>query len=213
MHKLILIASLILSSTSFGDSHSDLPGSWLTQLRACSKISTQCKKDKKKLIQKLEELIHSNEELKKQLQNITETTPEIKLDSVSVTVDKDGRVFTKDAIEGTLHIGTLSYDILVKLKTTIVKAKEPQWGLKLKYKAVMLWNPEYNPQGLKFPSSIGLGVEPFYYKNYSVNLIATTSLYGAALGYDITSHFNAIAGLGFLYNKENTIFLGGAFDF
>ena len=192
---------------------------FITNLQAQVKASSlpECISDNKELIKQLEDLIKSNDELivkANELQVLESATPELKLDSLNIIVDKDGRVFVKDQLIGTLNVGPLSYKVSMKINTTIVKAREKEYGFDLKWKAVIIESYERDKDNkVKAITSGALGIEPFYYKQFNLNLIIGPRLYGPAIGVDITEHFDILTGVGSLYNSQKAFFFGASFDF
>lgn len=174
----------------------------------------QCKRQKSQCIQKLEELIKSNDKLIEELRNIKAQTPKIQLESLELTVDQDFRIFTKDKIKGSIQIGTLSYDLIAKLKLTIVKIPKPELGLRLRPKAYALSSYELDSDDkIRQHNSAALGLDLFYYKYVNINLLLGYRMYGPAIGVDITDHFGLIGGIGIKYNDDKALFIGAGFDF
>lgn len=179
--------------------------------------SSDCIADNKVLIKQLEDLLKSNEQLLikvKELQTIESATPALKLDNLNIIVDKEGRVYVKDQLIGTLTVGSLSYKVSMKLNTTIAKARDKEYGFDLKWKAVVVESYERNADNkVEVFTSGALGIEPFYYKQFNINLIVGPRLFGPAVGMDITEHFDILTGVGSLYNSQKAFFFGGSFDF
>ena len=164
-------------------------------------------------IQKLQKQLQSSNEQLKEYKNMIQA-PQLELEPISIVVDKAGRVFVRDKINGKLQIGQLSYDVVVKLNTTILTPEEGVWGFKLQYRAVLLQSYELDEEKeLKAYNTFGLGLEFFYYKDYNANFVVGPRLYGPMMGVDVTKHMSATAGIGFLYNGERSFIAGLAFDF
>jgi hypothetical protein len=181
----------------------------------CDKCLTQ--EQYNQVISQLQDLVTQNTALiakVKQLEEIQAATPNLKLDPITIVVDESGRVFITDKVNGKLQIATLSYDVSMKLDTTILQPKQKEYGFALKYKAAVIENYEKDSKGeLKSYTSGALVIEPFYYHSYSLNLVMGPRLYGPAVGIDLTQHFGALIGIGFEYSATQTFFFGGAFDF
>jgi hypothetical protein len=174
------------------------------------------------VVSQFEKLIKTNDELLskiKQLEAIQKATPEMQLEPLVITVDRDGRVFAKEKLIGKLKISDLSYDVSMKLNTVVVRMPKPEYGFDLRLKAGIIQNYERqrtDEQGnvdIKSYTSGALVVEPFHYKYINANIVVGPRLYGPALGVDITEHFDGLVGLGFLYNNDKTFFMGASFDF
>lgn len=206
--KLIILMLLFFSQFCFAQSNFAVSSD-------CQKCLTN--KEYNQIIKQLEDLLQSNAELikkAKQLETLQKATPKLELKPISIIVDKQGRVFVNDKVIGKLQIGELSYDVILKLKTQIVTAKSKQYGFGLRFKAVAVFSYELNDkEQLKTYTSPALGLEPFYYQDFNLNLLIGPRIYGPAIGIDITEHFATLIGIGFKYNNEKAFFLGTAFDF
>ena len=209
--KRLLILLTFFSSIAFADPV-PLSNSIVVQ---CDKCLT--KDQYNQVISQLQDLVNQNTALiakVKQLEEIQAATPNLKLDPITITVDDSGRVFVTDKVSGKLQIATLSYDVNMKLDTIVLQPKQKEYGFALKYKAAVIENYEKDLKGeLKSYTSGALAIEPFYYHNYSLNLVVGPRLYGPAVGIDITQHFGALIGIGFEYSATQTFFFGAAFDF
>lgn len=177
----------------------------------------ECATDNEELMKQLEDLINSNDQLLKkvkELEAIQSATPSLNLSPLNIIVDEEGRVYVKDQLIGDLTIGTLSYKVSMKLNTTIVKARQKEYGFNLKWKAVVVQSYERDGDNhLQSYTSGALGIEPFYYKQFNINLVIGPRLVGPAIGVDITEHFGILSGVGSLYNNNKAFFFGASFDF
>lgn len=169
------------------------------------------------VVKQLDELIKANVALLekvKQLEEIQRASPDMQLEPLVITIDKDGRVFIKDQLVGKLKIGDLTYDVSMKLNTTIVRSKQAEYGFNLKLKAGVVQNYErLSTSEIKTYTSGALAIEPYYYRYFNLNAVVGPRLYGPAIGIDVTEHLAALIGLGFLYNDNKTFFIGTSFDF
>jgi len=211
MHKIsILLISLLFTAPAFSQNKNPP-----TTEAACNNCLTDSELNE--IANQLEALIKSNKELikkAKELEELQKAQPSMTLDPLVIAIDKDGRVFVKDQLQGKLNIGNLDYDVAMKLDTQVVKAKKEEYGFNLTFKAGVLQNYERQDDGsITSYTSGALVIEPFYYRHYNANLVVGPRLYGPALGVDLTEHFDALVGLGLLYNNDKTFFLGAAFDF
>lgn len=200
--KLLFIALLFFSQSLFGQG-------------VCEKKLT-CN-EYNEVLNKLDELIQSNEKLQltaQELEALQRARPEISLDPINIVVDKDGRVFMQDKLMGKLKLGKLEYDLDVGLSSKIVKAEKPPYDLHLKFKAIITQSYEYTDgDNLKGFTSGGIVLEPAYYEMVNLNFVLTPRFYGVALGLDVTEHADIIGGIGFKFNKDKALFGGVAFDF
>lgn len=128
------------------------------------------------------------------------TTPEFKLDQVTLTEDKDGRVFVSGggSVPYKLHMKWCEYeaDTTGSVNVVVAKTPVPTWGLRFRLKAA----PSYLPlaavaardgyAGLDF----GLLAEPFFISWANINVYAGVRSLGAGVGFDLTRNLGLYLG-------------------
>ena len=128
------------------------------------------------------------------------TKPEFKLDPITVTEDKDGRVFVtgSDPLPYTVRMNWCSYEAEAKgkLNVTVAKMEPPTWGWRFRLKAA----PGYLPvtaltekdgyAGLDF----GLLAEPFFFQWTNLNAYVGVRSVGAGVGFDLTRNLGLYVG-------------------
>ena len=195
--KVILILALACASPAYAESPYE-----------------KCQRENRELVKKVEELLASNEELIEKLRTAETSTPEIQLEDLTVVVDKEGRIFIKDELKGKLQVGELSYDITIKLNTTIAKTPKSTFGFRLRPKAYILSTYELNSDDkMEQYTSGAVGFDLLYYKYVNINLLIGNRIYGPAVGVEITDHFGLVGGVGKKYNDDKALFVGASFDF
>jgi len=170
------------------------------------------------LVQQIQDLLTSNKSLQEKVQElylIQKSTPKLSFnDPITVIIDKQGNVFIKDTLVGSLELEKLKYDVSLKLKTSILRAPSDKQEslLDFKWKAALLQS--YEPVDTRTISfvSYALGFEPIHYKQFSANAFIGNRLYGAALGVDVTEHMDVLVGIGLRYNDQKGFTVGLAFD-
>lgn len=171
-----------------------------------------------KVVQQIQDLINSNKTLQeklKELERLQRATPILdQLEPLQIVIDKEGRVYVKDQLVGKLTLDNLSYDVNLKLKTTIVRAPETEQQsiLDLKLKAAILQSYEPVEDETKTFVSYGLALEPIHYHQFSLNVLLGNRVYGAALGVDLTEHMDALVGVGARFNDQKALIVGLGFD-
>lgn len=165
----------------------------------------------------LEDLLSANEKLlkiAKEYEQLLSSTPLITISPLLLIIDDKSRTFLQEKVPGKLSFGNLNYDLDLKVQGTIAKKIPPPYGFNLKFKATYLYSFEINKDGnLRGFHSGGLGIEPFYYKNFNANLIIGSRFIAPAIGYDITEHFGILLGVGLNWTRNSALFVGTSFDF
>lgn len=180
----------------------------------CEKCLTQ--EEYNQIVNQLEQLIKINRLLSDQLERLQLSNPELSLEPIQITIDKEGRVFVKDKIKGKIKIAEIERDVTVNLKTTVVKSNKKNYNMGIRFKAAGIINYEIDSlNNVKSYNSGALAVDTMNYDIYNLNLVISPRLMGLALGIDITSHFDFLIGLGTLnqISERATPFFGAAFDF
>ena len=214
MHKIkIVISSILAMGAMDNNAHADT----ITTQPSTSDQICLSRQQYNDTVNQLDQLIKSNQSLLEKaikLEKIQQSTPNLNLDTLKIAIDKDGRVFVLDQLNGKLQIEDLNYNVNVKLNTSVVKTKQEQYGFNLSLKAAVLENYERQSDGsIKDYTSGALAIEPFYYKYFNINFVAGPRLFGPAFGVDITNHMGLLVGIGFRYDDTKTFFTGLAFDF
>ena len=127
-------------------------------------------------------------------------TPKFEMDPLTVTQDKDGRVFLSGSapIPYTLKLKWCDYEVEAKAKLNVVvaRAEEETWGFRFRLKMA----PGYLPMtalvekdgyaGLDF----GLLAEPFFWEWSNLNAYVGFRSVGAGVGVDLTDTVGLYAG-------------------
>lgn len=128
------------------------------------------------------------------------TQPDLKLDPLTVTEDKDGRIFVSGAepFPYTIRFKWCDYEVEAKgrLNVIVAKTEPPTWGWRFRLKAT----PGYLPvtaftekdgyAGLDF----GLLAEPFFLHWANLNAYVGVRSLGAGVGFDLTRNLGLYAG-------------------
>jgi hypothetical protein len=118
--------------------------------------------------------------------------PVVHLDPITLTTDKDGRVFVSGG-DPTPYRVSLSWcgtevETTGKLDVAVTQRQEPTWGPTFRLKAGVGYIPvpalaaKDGWAGL----DIGLLVEPFFYQAFSLNVYTGVRAVGIGIGYDVT---------------------------
>jgi len=147
-------------------------------------------------------------ELAKAQKCLKETKPSFDLDPVTITIDKDGRVFYtgSEPKPYTLRMKWCSYDVEAKGKVNLVAAmrEPPEWEFRFRLKAytsLLLAEPFYptlTEKKTEFAdlTDIGVMVDFFHYKWLNINVALGYRSVGGGLGFDLTRNFGVYAGYG-----------------
>ena len=118
--------------------------------------------------------------------------PVLHLDPITLTTDKDGRVFVSGGAPAPYRV-SLSWcgtevETSGKLDVAVTQRQEPTWGPTLRVKAGLgyLPVPALAAQDGWAGLDIGLLVEPFFYQAFNLNVYAGVRSVGIGVGYDVT---------------------------
>jgi hypothetical protein len=130
----------------------------------------------------------------------SEQDPKIKSDSVTIIVDRKGRVFGS----GTgpkpykLHIEWCNYEIDAKsnIELQVAQREEPTWGFRLRFKATfgLLVADIITEDEFHHALDGGVLFEPFFVHWGNFNVYAGVKSFGAGLGFDLTQNFGLYGG-------------------
>lgn len=147
-------------------------------------------------------------------QCLQKQNPTFKLDSVTIIVDRDGRIFYSGADPHPYHLEMqwCGYDVRAEGKVNVVAAVQepPTWGLRFRPKAFMgllLLEPFRSQKTLNDGLDAGLMLDLFYYKSLNLNVHAGFRSVGGGVGVDLFRSFGlyggyALAWDGFRSNPE-----------
>lgn len=150
----------------------------------------------------------------KEKQCLQKEKPTFDLDPVTLTVDKDGRVFYSGAQPKpyTLKMNWCSYQVMAEGKLDVIVAlqESPTWGFRFRPKAYLgyaLAEPLRQGGSLGDGVDAGLMLDFFFWQDFNLNAHVGARAFGAGLGADLTSNFSAYAGYalswdGFRSNPE-----------
>jgi hypothetical protein len=130
----------------------------------------------------------------------TETLPEVTSDSITIIVDKEGRIYGSGSGPHpyTIHISWCNYDIEAKsdMKLQVGKMVEPEWGFRVRLKATFGLLAREAVDGAKVQDALdgGLLLEPFYFHWANVNVYVGVRSLGGGLGFDLTDNFGLYGG-------------------
>ena len=138
--------------------------------------------------------------LLREKQCLQSAKPDVVFDAITLTEDKDGRVFASGAnpLPYTVRLNWCSYEIQAtgKLNVTVGRVEPETWGWRFRLKAA----PGYLPltalsegdgyAGIDF----GLLAEPFFFQWASVNGYVGVRSVGAGVGFDLTRNLGLHAG-------------------
>lgn len=140
--------------------------------------------------------------------------PTYKLDPVNIVVDRDGRIFFSgaDPQPYRLHMHWCNYDVDAEGKVNVLAAVQepPSYGFRFRPKAYvgyLLAEPFREGRTAKDGVDAGLMVDPFYVKDFNLNVHVGFRAVGVGLGVDIFRSFGGYAGYaiswdGFHHNPE-----------
>ena len=138
--------------------------------------------------------------LLREKQCLQSAKPEVKFDPITLTEDKEGRVFVTGAnpLPYTVRMKWCNYEVEAtgKLNVTVAKVEPETWGFRFRLKAA----PGYLPvtalteqdgyAGVDF----GLLAEPFFVQWANLNAYVGVRSVGAGVGFDLTRNFGLYVG-------------------
>ena len=138
--------------------------------------------------------------LLREKQCLQSAKPEFKFDPITLTEDKDGRVFVtgSNPLPYTVRATWCNYELQAtgKLNVVVAKVEPPTWGWRFRLKAA----PGYLPvtalvekdgyAGLDF----GLLAEPFFLQWSNLNAYVGFRSVGAGVGFDLTRNLGLYTG-------------------
>lgn len=126
--------------------------------------------------------------------------PVLTLDPITITTDKDGRVFVSghDPVPYLTHLRWCGYTVEVtgKLDTVVAIPEVPTWGPRFRLKAALGYLPALaldkanGYEGI----DVGLLVEPFFYQSFNINVALGVRSIGVGIGYDVTRTVTLLGG-------------------
>ena len=128
------------------------------------------------------------------------TPPDLKLDPITVTEDKDGRVFVSgaDPLPYTVRMKWCSYEAEAKgkLVITVAKMEPPTWGLRFRLKAAPSYLPVTAFEAKDGYAGIDFGLlsEPFFVQWANLNAYVGVRSVGAGFGFDLTKNMGLYVG-------------------
>lgn len=129
-----------------------------------------------------------------------ETKPAVTADSLTIIVDRQGRVYGSGTGSKPFNVKLdwCNYQLSLESQIRLVVAKrvEPEWGFRLRLKAAFgaLVSPAVKGEKLYKSLEAGLALEPFYVRIFNVNLIVAVHSVGLGLGVDLTDNFGVLLG-------------------
>jgi hypothetical protein len=124
-----------------------------------------------------------------------ETAPTFKLDPITITVDRDGRVYGSGStpFPYKVNVSWCNYQLEGTGQTSIVSAKrvEPTWGWRFRVKAAPGYLPmtAYSAGDAKLGLDFGLLVEPFFVQWGNVSAYVGIRSVGGGIGFDLLQNF------------------------
>ncbi len=149
---------------------------------------------------------------------LDDTTPEFKLDSITIIMDEDGRVFYSGADPNKpykLEMTWCHYKATGEGEVKVLAAmnEPPTWGFRFRPKAYLGYLPfKLMQKDSDFSSGLdaGLLLDVFYVKWVNFNVAAGFRSTGAGAGFDLTSNFGLYLGYSFAWDMKPTHNLLGA---
>ncbi len=150
----------------------------------------------------------------KEKQCLQHEKPSFELDPVTLTVDKDGRVFYSGAQPKpyTLKMNWCNYEVTAEGKLDVIVALQepPTWGFRFRPKAYLgyaLAEPLRKDGTFSDGIDAGLMVDFFFWEDFNLNGHVGARAFGLGLGADLTENFGVTAGYalswdGFRSNPE-----------
>jgi len=144
-----------------------------------------------------QEDMHAFIQLLQEAQCRDQTQPQIEADSITIIVDREGRIYGSGTGERlfTLHLKWCNYELEAKSNITIQAATrvEPEWGFRLRPKATfgILGVEAFKASKLNEGLDGGLLLEPFFYHWANANAYVGVRSLGAGVGVDITTNMGA----------------------
>jgi len=147
-------------------------------------------------------------------QCLLSTQPTITMDPVTLTIDRQGRIFFTGSAPHpySLKMSWCNYTLAAQGKVTVVAAVEepPDWGFRFRPKAymgVLPLEPFHTGNNARSAVDAGLMLDPLYYKFLNLNVHVGFRAVGAGIGVDLTRNFGVYAGYaltwdGFRQNPE-----------
>jgi hypothetical protein len=151
---------------------------------------------------------------------LVSTQPTLKLDPITIVVDRQGRVYGsgEEPHPYKVQMTWCDYDITAngEAKLTAAEHVDPDWGFRFRPKATFGLLGTELLMAPKFTDSLdgGLLLEPFYYRWVNINGYVGIRSFGAALGFDITKNFGLAAGYAVTWGGwRSNPFAGAYFSF
>lgn len=136
-------------------------------------------------------------------QCLQKTTPTLKLDPVTIVVDKEGRVYYSGAEPQpyTVKITWCGYELSAtgKVTTTVAQKVEPNWGFRFrpKFAGSFLFVDAFDSSRAVDAFDIGLLWDLFYYKALNFNVATGFRSAGAGVGVDLFRNVTLYGGWAF----------------
>jgi hypothetical protein len=130
----------------------------------------------------------------------SEQVPVLKMDPVTIIVDRQGRVYYSgsEPLPYKVHVDWCNYHVeaVGKVSVQVAQRVEPTWGWRFRMKAAFAYLPleavleKDATQGLDG----GVLLEPFFLQSFNVNAYVGVRSVGAGVGLDLTKNFGLYAG-------------------
>ena len=145
------------------------------------------------------------------LKKVEESEPVLTMSPFHITIDRSGRVFTDStgSQKGKAKMvwGDFDVDLEYTITAEMHQAVESDWGFRLRIKALAMWLPLAVLEAKEWKESVdfGVGLEPFYWKIFAVQLHAGARTVGGGLNIDITNNFGAYLAAGVPWATPSTL--------
>jgi hypothetical protein len=139
-------------------------------------------------------------EVLKEKRCLQTTPPTLKLDSVTITTDVDGRVYYSGADPNpyTVRMAWCGYEVVATTKLSLVVARRepPVWGLRFrpKFAGSFLFVDAFKQSSAGEAVDVGVLWDILYYKAFNFNIATGFRSAGLGIGIDLTKNFGWFVG-------------------
>jgi len=136
-----------------------------------------------------------------------ETSPRLQLDSVTIAVDKDGRIYTSGAepLPYKFHMEWCNYTLDGTGKVSLVAAQhiDREWGFRFRPKfgaSLLVLDAAQQPK-VTDGVDVAFMADLAYFKQFNLNASFGVRSVGVSVGADLTKNFGAFAGYGLTWGS------------
>lgn len=138
------------------------------------------------------------------------TVPTVTADPITITVDRQGRVFASGSGPRPFTVKTTWCKHTIEAKGQVevwaARMPEPTWGWRFRPKATAGYLPITAwKHGAKAGLDAGVLLEPFYWRSLNLNGYVGIGAVGAGLGLDLTKNLGAYLGYAMTWTGQSNV--------